>query len=84
MTPATPPHAKTNRKYERIVPNEFLCIHEHPNKTNPESIIFEVSGIGLANAGEHESSKSMSDALKSSGGSGAVPAVAVGFGRDPQ
>ena len=76
-----PPHAKAKRQYQRIVPNEFICTHEHPNKKNPEPIIFEVSEDGFAYVGESESSKSMSDALKSAGGSAAAPAVAVGFGR---
>ena len=76
-----PPHAKAKRQYQRIVPNEFICTHEHPNKKNPEPIIFEVSENGFAYIGESESSKSMSDALKSAGGSTVAPAVAVGFGR---
>ena len=76
-----PPHAKAKRQYQRIVANEFICTHEHPNKKNPEPIIFEVSENGFAYIGESESSKSMSDALKSAGGSSAAPAVAVGFGR---
>ena len=79
-----PPHAKAKRQYERIVPNEFLCTHEHPDKKNPEPIIFKVSENGFAYVGESESSKSMSDALKTASGSGAVPAVAVGFGRDAE
>ena len=76
-----PPHAKAKRQYERIVPNEFLCTHEHPNKKNPEPIIFEVDENGFTYIGESESRKSMSDALKSAGGAVAAPAVAVGFGR---
>ena len=30
-----PPHAKAKTQYERIVPNEFICTHEHPNEKNP-------------------------------------------------
>ena len=36
-----PPHAKAKGQYQRIVPNEFLCTHEHEDKKNPEPIIFE-------------------------------------------
>ena len=76
-----PPHAKAKRQYERIVPNAFLCTHEHPNRENPEPIIFEVSRNGFAYVGDTQSSRSMSDALKAAGGVAAAPAVAVGFGR---
>ena len=38
-----PPHAKAKRQYERIVPNDFLCTHQHPNPKNPEPIVFEIS-----------------------------------------
>ena len=75
-----PPHAKAKRQYERIVPNEFLCTHEHPDKKNPEPIVFEVSENGFAYVGESEASKSMGDALKA-GGVAVAPAEAVGFGR---
>ena len=49
------------------------------NKKNPEPIIFEISENGFAHVGESESSKSMSAALKTAGGSAAAPAVAVGL-----
>ena len=76
-----PPHAKAKAQYQRIVPNEFICTHEHPNETNPEPIIFELSPDGFAYVGETESSRSMSHALKAGGGSAVAPATAVGFGR---
>ena len=76
-----PPHAKAKRQYERIVPNEFLCTHEHPDQENPKPIIFEVSETGFAHVGGSESTKSMSNALKAAGGAAVVPATAVGFGR---
>ena len=79
-----PPHAKAKTQYERIVPNEFFCTHEHPNKKNPEPIIFEISENGFAHVGEREFSKSMSAALKTAGGSAAAPTVAVGFGCDAE
>ena len=79
-----PPHAKAKRQYERVVPNEFFCTHDHPNRENPEPIIFEVSENGFAHVGESESSKSMSAALKAAGGCAAAPTVAVGFGHDAE
>ena len=79
-----PPHAKAKRQYERIVPNEFLCTHEHPNKKSPEPIVFEVTENGFAYVGKSESSKSMGDALKAAGGSAVAPATAVGFGHGSQ
>ena len=69
-----PPHAKAKTQYERIVPNEFICTHEHPNEKDPEPIIFEVSPYGFEYAGEAESSKSVADALKAAGGSAVEPA----------
>lgn len=76
-----PPHTKAKRQYERIVPNEFLCTHEHPDKKNPKPIIFEVSETGFGYVGESQSTKSMSNALKAAGGAAVAPATAVGFGR---
>ena len=76
-----PPHAKAKRQYERIVPNGFLCTHEHPDEENPKPIIFEVSETGFAYVGGSESTRSMSNALKAAGGAAVVPATAVGFGR---
>ena len=79
-----PPHAKAKRQYERIVPNEFLCTHEHPDEENPEPIVFEVNEKGFAYVGESQSTKSMSNALKAAGGASVAPATAVGFGRDTE
>ena len=76
-----PPHAKAKQQYQRVVPNEFLCTHEHPNEEHPEPIIFVVTESGLAYVGDGESSKTMTDALKAAGGAAVSPATAVGFGR---
>lgn len=76
-----PPHAKAKRQYERIVPDAFLCTHEHPNQQNPQPIIFEVNQNGFAYVGDTQSNKSMGDALRVAGGGAAAPSVAVGFGR---
>ena len=79
-----PPHAKAKKQYQRIIPNEFMCTHEHPDEKNPEPIIFEVGKEGFAYVGDTESSKSMSDTLKAAGGGAVAPATAVGFGRGTQ
>ena len=79
-----PPHAKAKKQYELIVPNEFICTQEHPDKKNPEPIIFEVGAEGFAYVGETESNKSMSDVLKAAGGGAVAPATAIGFGRGAQ
>lgn len=75
-----PPHANAKTQYQRIVPNEFICTHEHPNENNPEPIIFEVNQNGFTYIGETESSKSMSNTLRAAGGTAVAPATAVGFG----
>ena len=81
----TRPHAKAKRQYQRIVPNDFLCTHQHPNPKNPEPIVFEVTQSGFAYLGETDSNKSMSEALAAAGGAAAMaPATAVGFGRGAQ
>jgi hypothetical protein len=79
-----PPHARAKTQYERIVPNDFICTHEHPNEKNPEPIIFEVSPNGFEYVGETESHTSVADALKAAGGAAVAPATAVGFGRGTQ
>ncbi len=75
-----PPHAKAKKRYQSIVPNEFICTHEHPDKENPKPVIFEVKKTGFSYVGSSgKSSKSMQDALKASGGA-VAPSTAVGFG----
>ena len=53
----SPPHAEAKRQYERVVPNAFLCTHEHPNPKNPEPIIFEVSQNRFAYVGDTNQGK---------------------------
>lgn len=79
-----PPHAKARAQYERIVPNEFICTHEHPDEENPAPIIFEVGPNGFEHVSETESSKSVADTLALAGGAAVAPATAVGFGRDTE
>ena len=75
-----PPHAKAKAQYLRIVPDEFFCTHEHPNKENPVPVIFEVTETGFAYTGETVSTQPLSDAIQAAGGAAAAPVDAVGFG----
>ena len=75
-----PPHTKAKQQYELIVPDEFLCTHQHKDEKNPEPIIFEVTEGGFAYVGEGEDSESMSAALKASGVGAPTAKTAVGFG----
>ena len=76
-----PPHAKAKEQYELIVPDEFLCTHEHKDEENPEPIVFEVTEDGFAYVGERDDTESMGDALKASGAGAPAAKTAVGFGR---
>ncbi len=76
-----PPHAKAKAQYEMIVPDEFLCTHEHKDEENPEPVIFEVTEEGLEYVGESDATDSMRETLKAAGGGAAMPKTAVGFGR---
>ena len=76
-----PPHAKAKEQYELIVPDEFLCTHEHKDEAKPEPIIFEVTEDGFSYIGESAVTESMSKTLNAVGGGAAAPNTAVGFGR---
>ena len=75
-----PPHAKAKAQYERFVPNEFVCTHEHPPGDDTRPVIFQVTEAGFAYVGEGGSSESLDKTLKSVGGAAAVPATGTGFG----
>ncbi len=75
-----PPHAKAKSLYESIVPNAFLCTHEHPNCQSPQPIIFEVGPNGFAYIGDTPLSRSMRAAVRAASGVAVPPSVAVGFG----
>ena len=76
-----PPHAKAKTQYETVVPDKFICTHEHPDKKNPEPVIFEVSETGFSyiNSNDESGRSSMHEALKAAGGT-VAPSTAVGFG----
>ena len=76
-----PPHAKAKTQYESIVPDKFICTHEHSSKKNTKPVIFEIKETGFSYvSSKSESSKSMHDALKVASGGAMPPATAVGFG----
>lgn len=81
-----PPHAKAKKRYEEIVPDEFLCTQEYPNKDNPEPLVFELTEDGLALTQSGERSKAHAESLTASvsaaRGRAAPPEERVGFGRD--
>ena len=79
-----PPHAKAKVQYERIVPNEFICTHEHPDRKNPQPVIFSVTTEGFQYLGDEAKSRPLGDALKSAGAGAAAPTSAVGFGHGAQ
>ncbi|HNP35032.1 MAG TPA: hypothetical protein PKK10_04200 [Woeseiaceae bacterium] len=81
QTGDNPPHAKAKAQYERIVPNEFICTHEHPDTKNPQPVMFTVTMEGFQYVGEPTASRPLGDALKAAGTSAAAPNTAVGFGR---
>jgi len=76
-----PPHVKAKREYLKIVPDEFICTHEHPNKSDPVPIVFAVTSIGVDYLGsEDDQSASLSEAIDQAEGNKEAPAIAVGYG----
>ena len=76
-----PPHAKAKEEYESIVPDEFICTHEHMDESDPQPVIFEVTEEGFAYVGEIASTDSVSKTLAAAGGAAGTPKKATGFGR---
>jgi beta-lactamase superfamily II metal-dependent hydrolase len=76
-----PPHAIAKAQYLRIVPNEFICTHEHPNSRAPVPVVFDVTLQGLVYLGKAQSTRTLSDVLSEAGaGASSAPVVAGGFG----
>ena len=75
-----PPHAKAKEQYLGIVWDDFLCTQEHPNKSEPTPIIFEVGVEGLLQRDANAPAGSLSRTLNAAGVGGTTPATAVGFG----
>jgi beta-lactamase superfamily II metal-dependent hydrolase len=80
-----PPHARAKKRYEEIVPDEFLCTQEHPNEETPEPIIFSLGANGLQyqepQQGRSKKSHTLSNAVVAARGSDEPPTRRVGFGR---
>ena len=75
-----PPHSVAKVEYESIVPNEFLCTHEHPNEDDPQPIIFEVTENGFNYVGDVDTSEPIEDAVKAAGAGGGMASSGKGFG----
>ena len=75
-----PPHAVAKVEYESIVPNEFLCTHEHSDEDDPQPIIFEVTENGFNYVGDVDTPEPIEDALKATGAGGSAASSAKGFG----
>lgn len=86
-----PPHAKAKQRYEEIAPNGFLCTGEHPNRKEPEPIVFELTSEGFeykAPEEEKEESKEadtrstrLAKAIVAGSGQPSTPTQRVGFGK---
>ena len=76
-----PPHVKAKREYLKIVPDDFICTHEHPNESNPVPVVFAVTNAGFEYLGsDDDQSVSLSEAIDQAEGNKEAPAVAVGYG----
>jgi hypothetical protein len=79
-----PPHAKAKARYQEIT-ETFLCTQEHPNKKNPQPIVFSVTADGIFqedSQGEAEASAmTLSIGIDRARGSSQPPQEKVGFGK---
>jgi len=78
-----PPHAKAKKRYQEIVPDEFICTQEHPNADNPEPVVFELDEEGLSYLVPEEDKSKSGSSLKaavSEARGGDAPKKPVGFG----
>ena len=75
-----PPHAVARVEYESIVPNEFLCTHEHPDEDDPQPIIFEVTENGFKYVRDVDTTESIENVLKAAGTGGSAASSGKGFG----
>lgn len=81
-----PPHAKARHRYEEIVPDEFICTHEHPDTAAPEPIVFALDESGLtyetpAAKKRAGGSEKLAAGIAAGRGAPKPPTSKVGFGR---
>lgn len=80
-----PPHAKAKRRYQEIVPDEFLCTQEHPNEEEPEPIVFAVDASGFTYMKPTDAAsavaKGLGAAVAAARGASQPPSERVGFGK---
>jgi hypothetical protein len=79
-----PPHLKARNRYEEIIDaGQFICTHEHPNKKQPEPVVFVVDENGIQYdkpEGKTQAAKNVANAVSVGRGNAAPPKEQVGFG----
>jgi hypothetical protein len=79
-----PPHLKARNRYEEIIDaGQFICTHEHPNKKQPEPVVFVVDENGIRYdkpEGKTQAAKNVANAVSVGRGNAAPPKEQVGFG----
>jgi len=79
-----PPSLKARQRYESIVDaGHFLCTHEHPSKSSPEPISFELTQAGLIlkpSIGAKAVAAGVAAAITTGRANPAPPHQPVGFG----
>jgi hypothetical protein len=80
-----PPHLKARKRYEEIVDaGNFTCTHEHPDKKQPEPVVFLMDGNGLQYQkpeGKAMAAKTVATAVSAARGASTPPKEQIGFGR---
>jgi hypothetical protein len=80
-----PPHLKARKRYEEIVDaGRFVCTHEHPNKKEPQAVVFVLDDKGIRYDKPEAKAKpvgTVANAVSSARGGSTPPKEQVGFGR---
>ena len=79
-----PPHLKARNRYEEILDaGHFVCTHEHPNKQEPQPVVFGVDANGIRYEkpdGKAQAVGNVAAAVCNARGGDAPPIEQVGFG----
>jgi len=79
-----PPHLKARMRYEEIIDaGHFICAHEHPNKKEPQPVVFVVDANGIAYQapeGKAQALNTLANAVNVARGSSTPPKEQIGFG----